>query len=81
MSSTRSRSGSAKEEQEVGHWTTETLPLSLRKELLERELSKLGLRKSGQGGSAREAGGGPPQQQAPGAGDSHPHADGKRRRD
>lgn len=53
-----------------GTWTSETLPLSVRKELLERELRKLGFRKGGshEGGSA--------QQQQPQGGSSHPSADG-----
>jgi hypothetical protein len=49
-----------------GTWTSETLPMSLRRELLERELAKLGFRKAGQGGSVQ-------QQQQPQAA-SHPRA-------
>ncbi|NNU42443.1 hypothetical protein [Ramlibacter montanisoli] len=54
-----------------GTWTSETLPLSVRKELLERELKKLGFRKGGshEGGSAQ-------QQQPQGGSSSHPSADG-----
>ena len=76
MSSTRS-GGAPEEERDTGHWTTETLPLSVRKELLERELSQLGFRKAGQGGSAR-AGASAQQQQQPqrtGGDDEHPRAD------
>jgi hypothetical protein len=64
------RSGGAHDDGDTGSWTTETLPLSLRKELLDRELRKLGFRKGGshEGGSAQ-------QQQSPG-GSSHPSADG-----
>lgn len=52
-----------------GSWTSETLPLSVRKELLERELKKLGFRKAGshEGGSAQ-------QQQQPQGGSTHPSA-------
>jgi hypothetical protein len=63
------------DERDTGHWTTETLPLSVRKQLLERELSQLGFRKAGQGGSARESGGSSlQQQQAQEAGDGRPKA-------
>ena len=76
MSSTRS-SGAA-DESETGLWTTETLPLSLRRELLERELNQLGFRKAGQGGSARAGASGQQQQQPSqphGGSDAHPRAD------
>jgi len=39
------RSGSGPDDDETGSWTTETLPLHVRKALLERELKRLGLRK------------------------------------
>ena len=39
------RSGSDPEGGATGSWTSETLPLDIRKELLERELKRLGLRK------------------------------------
>ena len=59
-------------------WTSETLPLSLRKELLERELKKLGFRKA-EGGGSSHAGGSIQQQQQPQASASgHPQADGER---
>jgi hypothetical protein len=76
MSSTRS--GGAPDESDTGLWTTETLPLSVRKELLERELNKLGFRKAGQGGSARAGANAQQQQQQPqpnGGSDTHPRAD------
>jgi hypothetical protein len=76
MSSTRS-GGAPEEECDRGFWTTETLPLAVRKELLERELNQLGFRKAGQGGSAR-AGANAQQQQQPqrtGGDDEHPRAD------
>jgi hypothetical protein len=72
MSATRSAGGP--EQADAGSWATESLPMSVRKELLERELSKLGFRKAAaQGGSTShdtEAF----QQQAD-AGSSHPEAD------
>lgn len=71
------RSGDRPEESDTGSWTTETLPLAVRKELLERELRKLGFRKAGssvggahQGGNAQQQ-----QQQQPQGGNSHPSAD------
>ena len=76
MSSTRS-GGAPEEERDTGHWTTETLPLSVRKELLERELNQLGFRRAGQGGFAR-AGASAQQQQQPqrlGGEDEHPRAE------
>ena len=80
MSSTRSggapdERGGAPVERDTGHWTTETLPLAVRKQLLERELKQLGFRKAGQGGVAREgSGSSPQQQQSPGADDTRPTA-------
>jgi hypothetical protein len=53
-------------------WANETLPLSVRKELLERELKKLGFRRSD---GARGAGSVQQQQQQPQPAD-HPQADG-----
>ena len=43
-----------RETDDDGTWTSETLPMSLRRELLERELAKLGFRKAGQGGNAQQ---------------------------
>lgn len=75
MSSTRA--GNDPDERDA-HWTTETLPLAVRKELLARELSQLGFRKAGPGASAREGGTAPqqqPKQQQPEeADDAHPRA-------
>jgi hypothetical protein len=72
MSATRS--GDRPDNPDAGSWATETLPLSVRKELLERELSKLGFRKGGAhgGASGHESSG---SQQQSDAGGSHPHAD------
>ena len=73
MSATRSASGP--DGADAGSWATETLPMSVRKELLERELNKLGFRRaSAQAGSPSHDGGG--SQQQGDAGSSHPQADG-----
>ena len=68
MNDTRSGSGL---HDDAGTWTSETLPLHVRKELLERELSKLGFRKAGghDGASAQQQ-----QQQPQGESSSHPTA-------
>lgn len=67
-------SGPGSAPDEDASWTTETLPLSVRKELLERELRKLGFRKAGPGASAHPSGTSQQQQQPqPG---SHPSAGG-----
>ena len=67
------KSGTGPNHDDGGNWATETLPMSLRKELLERELNKLGFRKAtAQGGSTGDSGGS--QQQGDG-GSSHPQAD------
>jgi hypothetical protein len=58
-------------EEEARHWTMETLPMSVRKELLERELKKLGLRKSGSHGHD----GAMAQQHSQPRGGEHPQAD------
>jgi hypothetical protein len=71
MSATRSASGPA--ERDDSTWTNESLPMHLRKELLERELSKLGFRKAAAQGGAHAHDGGA--QQHGGAGASHPQAD------
>ncbi|MEJ8839166.1 hypothetical protein [Ramlibacter sp. AN1133] len=73
MSATRS--GNGPDDADAGNWATETLPMSVRKELLERELNKLGFRKAAaQGGSPSVRDGG--SQQQGDAGSSHPQADG-----
>jgi hypothetical protein len=71
MSGTRNRSGP--DDRDIGSWANETLPLSVRKELLERELSKLGIRKRGSEGSSSH--GTAQQQQQPQ--NEHPQADGE----
>jgi hypothetical protein len=56
------RSGNEPEQVEPGSWAAESLPFAVRKELLERELRRLGFRSAAQ------------QQQQP-QGNSHPQAD------
>ncbi|HET8745003.1 MAG TPA: hypothetical protein VFM98_05335 [Ramlibacter sp.] len=46
------RPGNGPQDTVSGTWATETLPLAVRKELLERELARLGLRKPEAGDSA-----------------------------
>ena len=66
------RLGSARDEGEPGSWTSETLPLHVRRQLLERELKKMGLRKAAQ---ASHDGPVAQQQQQPQGGlSSHPTA-------
>jgi len=71
MSATGSEDGP--DDAGAGSWASESLPMSVRKELLERELNKLGLRKAtAQGGASaleRSA------QQQPDGGSSRPQAD------
>lgn len=62
MSGTRSSMGS----DDAPSWAAESLPMSVRKELLERELSKLGFRKPESHGGTMQH-----QQQS----SSHPNAD------
>jgi hypothetical protein len=69
---TGTRSGNAPDDRETGSWATETLPLAVRKEMLERELHKLGFRKAGTQGSESHGGGSGQQQQG---GTGHPSAD------
>jgi hypothetical protein len=60
------------DEGESGSWTSETLPLHVRRQLLERELKKMGFRKE-----SHASHGGPvaqQQQQPQGAPSSHPMA-------
>ena len=62
-------------DREVGSWATETLPLAVRKELLERELAKLGFnRKQAHGFSGGHDGGGAQHRQQV-ASTGHPQAD------
>jgi hypothetical protein len=67
------RSGGAPDDRDGGSWATETLPLSIRKEMLERELRKLGFRKADAGSG--HASGSQQQQQPQGGSSSHPQAD------
>jgi hypothetical protein len=69
MSTTKSGDG---HEQGAGSWATEGLPMSVRKELLERELSKLGFRKAGASAGSHESG--PSSQQGENT-SQHPQAD------
>jgi hypothetical protein len=62
------------DDRDAGSWATESLPLSVRKELLERELSKLGFRKRGGSAAAGHDGAVAQQQQQP-QGGGHPQAD------
>jgi hypothetical protein len=64
-------SGSGPDE-EPRSWTTETLPMSVRKELLERELRKLGFRKA----AGHDGPVGQQQQQPQGGSGDHPKAGG-----
>lgn len=61
------------EESVSGSWASESLPMSVRKELLERELRKLGFRRAESERNGAEAGASA-QQQAQGA--QHPQAGG-----
>lgn len=65
------RSGGGPDDSTAGSWTSETLPLHVRKELLERELRKLGFRKAGPSSHDSAVG---QQQQQPQGGSSHPTA-------
>ena len=58
---------------EVRNWASETLPMSVRKEMLERELKKLGVRKSGSHG---HDGAMAHQHSQPHGGSDHPQAEG-----
>lgn len=70
------RSGGGPDDADAGSWATESLPMSVRKELLERELSRLGFgRAAAQAGtSTREH---DASQQQADSGSSHPQADGE----
>lgn len=65
------RSGGGPDDRDTASWANETLPMSVRKDLLERELKKLGFRKSGPDGASSHATA--QQQQQPQGG--HPQAD------
>lgn len=66
------RSGGGPEDGDSGSWASETLPMNIRKELLERELKKLGFRKAEARRTAAgsDTGGGQQDGQT-----SHPQAD------
>lgn len=66
------RSGGVPDDRDTGSWATESLPLSVRKEMLERELRKLGFRKADGGAAAH----GSVQQQQQPQGGGHPQAEG-----
>ena len=55
-------------------WTSETLPMSVRRELLERELKKLGFRRT-EAGTPHGSGTVQQQQQPQGPASGHPQAD------
>lgn len=63
MSATKSGDGA--DDGDAATWASETLPIAVRRELLERELKELGFRKAqAQGGSASTEPGPAKQQQA-----------------
>lgn len=65
------RSGGGPDERDAGNWASESVPLSVRREMLERELSRLGFRKAdSRRGAASDAGTGQQEGQS-----SHPQAD------
>lgn len=68
-------SGGGPDSSDSGSWTTETLPLSVRRDLLERELKRLGFRKAGARSGASADSGAQQQQQPQDGGSSHPSAD------
>ena len=63
------RLGSGPDEREPGSWTSETLPLHVRRQLLERELKNMGFRKAGHEAPLAQQ-----QQQPQGGPSSHPTA-------
>lgn len=68
------RSGGQEDREDT--WTSETLPMSVRKELLERELSKLGFHRAEAGGHGTGSRSVQQQQQPQTSGSSsHPQAD------
>ncbi len=68
-----SRSGGGPGDRDTGTWTNESLPLHVRKQLLERDLNRLGFRKAGPRGASTPHDGSAGQQQG-GGGASHPQA-------
>lgn len=71
MSDTR-----AGDDDSTGTWTSETLPMHVRRELLERELRKLGFRKAGEH-AASSSSPQQQQQQQQGGASSHPGGGGE----
>jgi len=70
------RDGPGANDRAADSWANETLPLSLRKELLERDLTKLGLRRHAPE-SAASHGAMQQQQQPQKPQNEHPQADGE----
>jgi len=66
------KSGTGPHEDNAGSWATESLPMSVRKELLERELNKLGFRRASAQVSSTDSAAA---QQHGDSGSSHPQAD------
>jgi hypothetical protein len=69
------RSGDGPDDRETVTWATESLPLAVRKEMLERELKELGVRKAAAHGGSLRDGGAPQQQSSHGGESAHPRAD------
>jgi hypothetical protein len=66
----------APDDREKASWTSENLSVAFRRELLQRELRKLGFRKAGADGASPRASGSVQQQQQPQPrGSSHAQAD------
>jgi hypothetical protein len=63
-------SSSGSDDRDAASWAEETLPLAVRRQLLERQLQELGFRKAGGHGTARHDGAAA--QRPPG---THPQAD------
>jgi hypothetical protein len=66
--------GGAPDDREKASWTSENLSVAVRRELLQRELRKLGFRKAGADGASPRASGSGQQQPQP-RGGSHAQAD------
>jgi hypothetical protein len=68
-------SGARPDDRDGASWATESLPMSVRKEMLERELSQLGFRKAAAHSSGSADTPGRSHQQHGDGGSSHPQAD------
>jgi hypothetical protein len=81
MSSTRF--GGAPDSRQIGSWASEIVPLSVRREMLERELNELGFRRKAThvGAAGREGATAQQQQQAQGDPGPNARADRGPRRD